>query len=125
MTELKSLKFKNLGAAGELKSLKFKKLGSNELKSLKFKDLGSNELKSLKFKDLGAAGELKSLKFKKDLGKNAPEHVRSQRILDKDAFTLTKLGSTASAGLPFGVKMFITILLIAFLVFRLKMKAKK
>jgi len=119
--ELKSLKFKsNLGAQDELKSLKFKEnLGANDtLKSLKFK------------KNLGANDTLKSLKFK-NLGKVSPVNVQSSRILSDDIFSLTKLGSkfgslgsTASASLPTEIKIALTILIVGFMVFRLKQMKK-
>ena len=126
---------------------------SKELKSLKFKDLGSDEeLKSLKFKNLGADDQLKSLKFKtnlgkvspvnnqssrifsdgifsltkfKNLGKNSPINVQSSRLFSDNAFTLTKLGSTATASLPTEIKIALTLLIVVFLIFRLKQMMKK
>jgi len=124
--ELKSLKFKNLGADDQLKSLRFKSLGAEgELKSLKFKDLGTaKDLKSLKFKkDLGTSKDLKSLKFK-NLGKVSPVNNQSSRILSDGIFSLTKLGSnfgslgsTATASLPTEIKIALTILRSYFVFF--------
>ena len=144
--ELKSLKFKNLGSDQELKSLKFKNLGSDqELKSLRFKNLGSDDtLKSLKFKKnlrgndkLGKVslvnnqssrifsdGIFSLTKFK-NVGKNSPINVQSSRLFSDNAFTLTKLGSTATASLPIEIKIALTILIVGFLVFRLKQMMKK
>jgi len=83
------------------------------------------ELKSLKFKkDLGVQQELKSLKFKKNLGKSLPEHVRSSRMMNEVEFQLTKLGTnlgTFSNGMSKNQKIVITIMLIVFLVIRLKL----
>jgi len=117
--ELKSLKFKDLGADEELKSLKFKNLGADD------------QLKSLKFKNLGADDQLKSLKFKKNLGKVSPVNNQSSRILSDGIFSLTKLGSnfgslgsTATASLPFEIKITLTILILGFMVFRLKQMKK-
>ena len=144
--ELKSLKFKNLGSAKELKSLKFKNLGAEEeLKSLKFKNLGTaKELKSLKFKkNLGGNDKLGkvslvnnqssrffsdgifSLTKFKNVGKNSPINVQSSRLFSDNAFTLTKLGSTATASLPTEIKIALTLLIVVFLIFRLKKMMKK
>ena len=118
----------------ELKSLKFKDLGSeDQLKSLKFKNLGADDqLKSLKFKNLGAEDQLKSLKFKKNLGKVSTVNNQSSRILSDGIFSLTKLGSnfgslgsTATASLPTEIKIAFTILIVGFMVFRLKQMMKK